>query len=80
MIPTIPVALTAAPATAAIATTGLEPLFWAIVGLMAITVALIFREARSGNGAARGLTIDDVESRVRLQIVPKPAKPVLDAA
>ena len=80
MIPTIPVALTAAPATAAIATTGLEPVLWTTVGLMAVAVALIFREARSGNGAKRGLTLDEVESRVRLHLVPKPAKPALDVA
>lgn len=82
MIPTIPVALTAAPATAAIATTGLEPLLWLTVGLMAAAVALILREAWSqqSTDARRESPIETDEPRVRLHVVPKPPKPVLDAA
>ncbi len=80
MIPTIPVALTAAPATAAIATTGLEPLLWAIIALMVAAAVLIIREARAQAGGTRAQTIDDEAPRVRLQVVPKPPKPVLDAA
>lgn len=80
MIPTIPVALTAAPATAAIVTTGLAPLFWVIVGLMAAAAALIVHEAWSEGEAPGGLPLDDAESRVRLHVVPKPHSPALDAA
>lgn len=80
MIPTIPVAITAAPATAAIVTTGLAPLFWVIVGLMAAAAALIVREAWSEAEAPGDLPLDDAESRVRLSVVPKPHSPALDAA
>ncbi|MBY0278050.1 hypothetical protein K2Z84_22175 [Candidatus Binatia bacterium] len=79
MIPTIPVAVTAAPATAAIATTGLEPLLWLTLGLMAAAVALIVREAWSQTAEARVTPIDDAP-RVRLHVVQKPPKPLLDAA
>lgn len=54
MIATIPVALTAAPATAAIAATGLEPLLWTTVGLMAAAVALIVRDAHGAGPSPRG--------------------------
>ena len=80
MIPTIPVALTAAPATAAIATTGLGPLLWVIVGLMAAAVALIVHEAWSEAEAPRDLSTVDAEPRVRLRVVPVPHDPALDAA
>lgn len=80
MIPTIPVALTAAPATAAIVTTGLAPLFWVIVGLMAAAAALIVREAWSEAEAPRDLPFGDEGPRVRLHVVPKPHSPALDAA
>lgn len=80
MIPAIPVALTAAPATAAIATTGLEPLLWVTVGLMAVAVALILREAWWEAAAPGGLSSTDEEPRVRLHVVPKPHDPAFDAA
>ena len=80
MIPTIPIALTAAPATAAIATTGLEPLLWLTVGLMATAALLVFREARTQGSVSRGQSIADGPARVRLQLVPRASKPVLDAA
>jgi hypothetical protein len=80
MISTIPVALAAAPATVAIATTGLEPMLWFTVGLMAATVALILREARSQSGTPRRLSIEDAAPRVRLHVVPKPPTSALDAA
>lgn len=80
MIATIPVALTAAPATAAIATTGLEPMLWFTVGLMAATVALILREIRAHSGTPRPLSIEDAAPRVRLHVVPKPPMTALDAA
>lgn len=80
MIPTIPVALTAAPATAAIATTGLEPLLWVTVGLMAAAVALILREAWSQSHQPRIIVTEDAGPRVRLHVVPKPPNTALDAA
>jgi hypothetical protein len=80
MIPTIPVALAMAPATAAIATTGLEPMLWFTVGLMAATVALILRDVLAQSGTPRQLSIEDVAPRVRLHVVPKPPTSALDAA
>jgi hypothetical protein len=80
MIPTIPVALTAAPATAAIATTGLGPLLWVIVGLMVAAVVLIVHEAWLEADAARGLSIVEAEPRARLRVVAAPHDPALDAA
>lgn len=80
MIPTIPVALTAAPATAAIATTGLGPLLWVIVGLMVAAVALIVHEAWLEADAPGDMPIADAEPRVRLRVVPAPHDPALDAA
>lgn len=80
MIPTIPVALTAAPATAAIATTGLEPLLWVTVGLMAAAAAMILREARSQADRPRTTSQEHAEPRVRLHVVPTHSKPALDAA
>ena len=80
MIPTIPVALTAAPATAAIATTGLGPLLWVIVGLMAAAVALIVHEAWLEADLAKGVSTGGAEPRVRLRVAPAPHDPALDAA
>ncbi len=80
MFPAIPVALTAAPATAAIVTTGLAPLFWVVVGLMAAAAVLIVREAWSAADATEDLPLEDVEPRVRLHVVPKSHSPALDAA
>lgn len=80
MIPTIPVAITAAPATAAIVTTGLGPLFWLTVGLMAAAAALIVREAWSESGTRDGRRARETDSRVRLHVVPKAPDPALDAA
>lgn len=80
MFSTIPVAITAAPATAAIVTTGLAPLFWVIVGLMAAAAALIVREAWSEADAPGDLPLGGPEPRVQLHVVPKPHSPALDAA
>ncbi|MBM4247681.1 MAG: hypothetical protein FJ148_28490 [Deltaproteobacteria bacterium] len=80
MISTISIALSAAPATAAIATTGLEPLLWVTVGLMAAAAALIVREAWPQPSVPTGLSPDGAKPRARSRAVPKQPRPLLDAA